>query len=84
MSVVKTLEFENEQEYELFMSALTQAGAAYGQIARAAYFGLEIPLFIEEFYNKQGITNPSAMGECMQERLFKLKDVVAQLDKQSN
>ena len=84
MSVIRTLEFENEQEYKLFMSAPTQAGSAYGQIVRAAYFGLEIPLFIEEFYNKQGITNPSAMGECMQERLFKLKDVVAQLDKQSN
>ena len=52
MSVIKTLEFEDEEDYKLFMSALTQAGAAYGDIGRAASFGLEIPGYLEEFYNK--------------------------------
>jgi len=83
MSVVKTLEFENEQEYELFMSALSQAGAAYGIIGANAFFGLEIPALFEDFYNEKGITNKSEIGKCIQERLFKLKDVIKQLDTQS-
>ena len=83
MSVIRTLEFEDEQEYKLFMSALTQAGSAYGDVGRSACFGLEIPAYLEEFYNKKGITNRYEIGECIKERILEIKAVIRQLDDQT-
>lgn len=83
MSVIRTLEFENEQEYKLFMSALTQAGSVYGNVGKSAYFGLEIPKDLEEFYNKKGITNRYEIGECIKERILKIKEIIRQLDDQT-
>lgn len=83
MSVIRTLEFEDEQEYKLFMSALTQAGSVYGDVGRSACFGLEIPAYLEEFYNKKGITNRYEIGECIKERILEIKTVIRQLDDQT-
>ena len=83
MSVIRTLEFKDEQEYKLFMSALTQAGSVYGDVGRSACFGLEIPAYLEEFYNKKGITNKYDIGECIKERILEIKAVIRQLDDQT-
>lgn len=84
MSIVKTLEFENEHEYELFMSGFTQAAAVYGQYTFGAFFGCDIPEFLDKFLReKGGLTNCQEKGAYMEERMQLLKKVVKQLDDQT-
>lgn len=84
MSVIRTLEFKDEQEYKLFMSGFTQAAAVYGQYTFGAFFGCDIPEFLDKFLReKGGITNCQEKGTYMEERMQLLKKVVKQLDDQT-